>query len=160
MKYTCLKNFHRFLPFFPALYINKRDFLWKVSFDETCRYGLKDNDQYDWNKLVGLSEYLNPRKSSVRLAWRYNLESKLIEIGYFIEKDYQIESEMLCNVEPGKEVEVEIKCNYKTTTVRAGNNFVTTGYTLNNYIFFKAHPYFGGNKKAPHKMSLTLTKIS
>jgi hypothetical protein len=114
------------------------------------------NYQYDWNKLVGISEYLNPRKSSVRLVWRYNLETKLIEIGYYIEKNYKIESEILYSVEPNKEIEVGITFNYTSTIVRADKNFRIVDFILNKELTFRNNPYFGGNKKSPHKIKLKI----
>jgi hypothetical protein len=47
----------------------------KLSFecilDETCTYNLGDVDQYDINKLIGLS-YGYHHINSIRLGWNYN----------------------------------------------------------------------------------------
>ena len=55
-----------------------------VSFNDTCRYDLKSIDQLDWNKLIGITTSWNRHKQSFRIGWRYNLQSKVIEIAPYI----------------------------------------------------------------------------
>jgi len=67
-------NISFFVPF-----INKCMMSYSVVFTNSCEYDLVNNDQYDINKIFGLSFGLH-HKNSARFGWRWNTEKKKIEI--------------------------------------------------------------------------------
>ena len=157
MTYTCLKGMHWFLPVLPRFYWNKKQYDWTVNFDSSCAYDLGGNDQYDWNKLVGVSEHFNPRIHSIRFGWRYNLAAKLIEIACYKETNYEFEYNTLASVELNKDVKLVIQ--FYSDLVAVGVDYETyiTPFALNTKLLMRSNPYFGGNKPAPNKMSLKIS---
>ena len=147
---------HWFLPVLPRLYWNKKQYNWTVKFNSNCAYNLGDDDQLDWNKLVGVSEHFNPRRHSIRFGWRYNLTTKLIEIASYKETNYHFEYNTIASVELNKSIKLSIEFCRDSATLSVDNNTYTTPFTLAYKLLIRANPYFGGNKVAPNKMSLSI----
>ena len=160
MKYLCLKNQHYFLPSLPRLYWKKKVYHWEVIFNENCTYDLKSDDQLDWNKLVGVSQHFNPRLNSLRFVWRYNLETKLIEIGVYSEKNYVFEYKLLTTVKPTEKLNLTMYFQGSTALLIANTQVQLVPYILDKNITIRCNPYFGGNRTAPHCMTLSLKKSS
>jgi hypothetical protein len=111
----------------------------KFKFNFNCKYDLGDVDQQDWNKLVGFSRGYH-RKNSVRIVWRWNVEKQKMEIAHYWYKD---------GVRSWGDIkEIELGKVYKEKLEIEKGKYPKWGYML--------WPYFGGNKKAPHDMSLKL----
>lgn len=157
MKYTCFKGMHWFLPVIPRFYWNKKQYNWTVNFNSSCAYDLGDDDQYDWNKLVGVSEHLNPRINSIRFGWRYNLTNDLIEIASYKETNYKFEFNTLASVELNKDVKLTIQLYTKLVALGVNDKVHLIPLDINNKLLMRANPYFGGNNAAPHKMSLRIS---
>jgi hypothetical protein len=157
MKYICFKGMHWFLPVLPRFYWNKKQYNWTVNFDSSCAYDLGDDDQYDWNKLVGVSEHLNPRIHSIRFGWRYNLQNKMIEIASYKETNYKFEFNIISTVELNKNIKLNIQLYSNLVALDVSGNTYVTPFVLNNKLTIRANPYFGGNKTSPHKMSLKIS---
>ena len=155
MKYYCPKNFHFFLPFIPIVYIGKDEYKWKAVFSNSCKYDHGNDDQLDWNKLVGVSNTLNPRKDSIRFVWRYNKKSDLFEIGVYLEKDKKFVVTQICEVKCDESIELSLKC-YKTYCLVETNKKIQMFDFKKKHISFRLNPYFGGNLPAPHPMNLKL----
>ena len=158
MKYYCLKNFHYFLPSFPIVYWKKKVYKWEVVFDNNCRYDLQNEDQLDWNKLVGVSQHFNPRLNSLRFGWRYNLKTEEIEIALYSEKNYVFEYKLLTSVKPTEKLKLSMYFEGDLATVQVNDTTYQTKYTLDKNLTIRCNPYFGGNRTAPHCMSLKLSK--
>lgn len=55
-----------------------------ATFIENSAYDLKDEDQYDWNKLTGITwTPLMPNYDAAMVVWRYNLSDGRFEVGPF-----------------------------------------------------------------------------
>lgn len=158
MKYYCLKNWHYFLPSIPTLYWKKKIYKWQAVFDTNCIYDLQNQDQLDWNKLVGVSKYFNPRLDSIRFVWRYNLETELIEIALYSEKNYAFEYKLLNTVKPTEKLKLSMCFEGYKVTVQVNDVMYTTSYILDKNLMIRCNPYFGGNRVAPHCMTLSLSK--
>ena len=80
-KQIILKWFRRPLRLIPACFKNARmgeafSIGKTVEFTDSCRYKLPDKDRLSWNRLFGVS-----RGDSGCFAWRYDIQSGMIEIG-------------------------------------------------------------------------------
>jgi hypothetical protein len=148
---------HWFLPVIPRFYWNKKQFNWTVNFDSSCAYDLGDDDQYDWNKLVGVSQHFNPRINSIRFGWRYNPTTKLIEIASYKETNYKFEFNTLASIELNKDIKLTIQLYSGLVALSVNDDTYITSFNLNTKLLMRANPYFGGNNAAPHKMSLRLS---
>ena len=141
----------------------------RVKFDASCLYGdLGDNDNYDINKLCGFSTTWFHHKQSGRVGWRC-LDGKTIQLltySYNKSKTEIKEHDILGTVEPDEIFFCSVEDTEKeyVYTFRKGfemEEVVKTDakqkdWFLFHYILF---PYFGGNKKAPHKMNVFLDRI-
>lgn len=138
-KYTIKKGNHRSGWFFKIL---KKPKVMKVTFmfDETAIYNLNNNDQFDWNKLLGFSRGFH-QNNSIRIAWRWNTVKQVVELTkYEYVNGKRIMHEPLW----------EVKINEIATIVFniSDRKFCKWGYLL--------YPYFGGNQKAPHDINILI----
>lgn len=170
-KKTIFKNFHR--PFgLPAFLSNfgwirkgkAKDIQYKVTFYENCAYDLGDEDQYDWNKLFGaLFGILGIHRHSIRFGWRYSLAKQKVEICSiiydstntekpiqrdYLEYDANLNSSDLFRIKMVMDKNKGIKVNFII------NDRTIKQYNLGPcpHLRFGAGFYFGGNKRAPHKI--------
>ena len=73
-------------------------------FTESCLYDLKDEDQWDVNKLFGFSIGLH-HNTSFRFGWRANLKTRTIEIvGYEYHDKVRQATIHICNIALRKSV--------------------------------------------------------
>lgn len=155
MKYVIPKGWHFALPPIPKLY--KSDYLkWKVKFTNSCKYSI-GQDQADWNKLVGVSNHLNPKIDSVRFVWRYLIDDDVFEIAVYKEVSNIFFARPLTTVKAGETLNLEM------TFHKSLNNIYVAANHSSTYIVFcpkkwliGCHPYFGGNIPAPHTISLSV----
>jgi hypothetical protein len=161
MRYYIPKGWHFSIPKLPILY-TKSEFKWQVKFNNTCKYDI-GRDQDDWNKLVGISNTLNPRKESVRFVWRYDLRFDMFEIGVYKEINNKWEVHKLTYVK--NEATLNIKFNDDTVEMfghdsgRNLNHAIIVLKFKKNKLTLRTNPYFGGNVPAPHCMNLNLTEL-
>lgn len=166
MKLVIPKNLRRPFPYigiyFPVLI--KKDKSYSINlhfkFSDSTIYWFDDADQYDVNKLFGFSIGMH-HNNSFRFGWRPNADLSKIEIvGYEYRDKLRIPTIPICEIDLNKWYEFTLKYNHKTSYIEY---HVTDGeYTnstqhpikLKNKINlgYKLDLYFGGNKKAPHKM--------
>lgn len=163
-KYTIKKDHHSsklfgFLPHFGFTLKNQIKFSGK--FDENCLYDLHDNDNYDTNKLFGISTSYNHMIQSARIGWRC-LDNKTIEILAYVHDEHKfLNPQILGTINPDELFECMITVNdlsfqflfrkeYKTNVVTIAKK--TKGWKFK----YKLFPYFGGNESAPHDMTIYL----
>ena len=61
-----------------------------ATFTADSAYDLGDEDQYDWNKLAGITfTPWRPDRNSSMIVWRYNLQNGMYEIGPFFNVDFK-----------------------------------------------------------------------
>ena len=61
-----------------------------ATFTADSSYDLKDEDQYDWNKLAGITYTpWRPDRDSSMVVWRYNLQTGMYEVGPFFNVDFK-----------------------------------------------------------------------
>lgn len=114
----------------------KGNLCYRFKFDESARYNHKDHDQKDWNKLIGVKrKFFKPMYDSVMLAWRYDIEKDVIQLTDY----YHIKGQRIIDTDI-KEVKINEWFDVKIT------NPFKKGWLILNW--------FGGQKKAPHKISI------
>lgn len=157
------KGFHFGLTF-------KKSVAYICKFDKSCLYNMDDNDKYDINKLCGFSTTWFHHKQSGRIGWRC-LDGKKIEILTYSYNDgtrEQTETDILGTVLPDQEFYVTIEDNedtfiYTYQNMATPNSYVKAvdkkqkDWFLFHYLLY---PYFGGNKTAPHDMSLYVKRLN
>jgi hypothetical protein len=143
---------------FPKLIQSSNDLKYNVTFTESCRYDIGPEDQGDINKLFGIG-YFTLRKltmhhyNSVRFGWNYDLENKNIRIfAYWYNKGERM-SNYITSVEIGQSHDFLIAGLDIGHVLEVGEveKFVNVPSKSLGYLL---HPYFGGNQKAPHDMTI------
>jgi hypothetical protein len=84
---TIYKGTHFVIPNRWALWVTKES--GEATFTADSAYDLKDEDQYDWNKLAGITfTPWRPDRNSSMVVWRYNLQNGMYEVGPFFNVDF------------------------------------------------------------------------
>lgn len=141
---------------------NKTISKYEVIFTESCLYDLHNEDQYDINKLFGLS-YMHHHIDSARFGWR--ADGDKIELSLYCYRDGERHMKEICHLDTGKTYTLAIKNigNYYEFLVSSDTSSfmayakVTKPITVT--LGYKLWPYFGGNEPAPHDMEIMMKKI-
>ncbi len=129
-------------------------------------YDLEDVDQADWNKLIGISfNPLKPDQHAIMIAWRYNTITNKVEVGPYFnvnssrETPERIKSGLL-EIHPTIPIKFELDYNkIKFWNVITGQYIihqVPTSLKTRFWTSFLVQPWFGGNRTAPHNISINL----
>jgi hypothetical protein len=162
--FTIRKGRHYARPFRFALWWNRKVFTRKVVFASNCRYGLPGDDQADTNKLFGVGYLPGHHRESARFGWRYLPGSGKMEIvAYcYVAGKRIIESVACCEVGQMYQLKLNIMQNeYLFTILDSGGNYI--GQTIvakrhSKKLQYGLWPYFGGNRTAPHYMTILIDK--
>jgi len=127
-------------------------------FDSSVIYDLGNENQGDWNKLIGFSEDIRIHENSARISWRWNLERQQIELGYYCYIDGEVVKGHLVWAEINKPFQFMIRDDQEK------QNYVIDIYGTYQVIYhghkfddkkFWSYPWFGGNEVAPHDIKIT-----
>lgn len=131
-----------------------------VVFDSTAIYKTVDPvNQYDVNKLFGVSDGGLHVRNSARFGWRW-VDNKL-ELMAFTHLNGVFHFDKICNVEIGKEY---------TCCITLGEDYLfecSDGSNIHSLHMTRWHPnvegsryylwpYFGGDETAPHEITIKL----
>lgn len=147
------------------------DLHWHTCFDTSARYILRnpdgsiDDDQYDWSKLSGITfTPLRPLSNTAMVGWRYNhLKDSIELIPYFhVGGTRFFRDNPHLTVGINEPFEHEIHLNYYKKIISV--TIITPRGRLTEkkvYRTFKSwavqiHPFFGGNKRAPRTIKLSV----
>jgi hypothetical protein len=143
--------------FYQNCYING-----KFYFTEASKYNLGDEDQYDFNKLVGFKLDYNPVPNhSALIGWRYDTLMDCFQVAPYFNKNglvLPLSSEIV-DIEPYEVVNYQIKLQGKLATIRLYNEYFDIEKELELKkagLFTRVHPWFGGNEFAPNDIELYL----
>jgi hypothetical protein len=130
-----------------------------ATFTADSTYDLKDEDQFDWNKLAGITYTpWRPDRNSAMVVWRYNLQSGAFEIGPFFNVDFRY-------VFPTKDEVITVpvdetfrySVDYDGITVSYGDRTVYKAtpedLTPNFWTSARVTGWFGGSEVAPRTIS-------
>lgn len=163
--YSIEKNSHRSGYYFRPILGNK-SLAFNAFFNGNCKYDIGNPDQSDINKLIGLS-FGYHHTNSIRIGWRYNIATDKIELLPYIYLNGKRLHEDKCPVILSISTEQTVygmisheDNHYKIIlyTQDAGltEYKINTGNTFIPKIGYLLFPYFGGNVKAPHEMSIDM----
>ncbi len=130
-----------------------------ATFTENSKYDLTNEDQYDWNKLTGITfTPLQPDNNAIMVAWRYNLTTQMFEIGPYYNKDLArimpTPSEII-SVPVGEQFNFNVDYNGITLTYADKTVYkpLPEGLTPNVWTSVRISSWFGGTSFAPKTVS-------
>lgn len=151
------KGTHFSLPRQTVLWVKK--VTGHATFTENSIYDLNNVDQYDWNKLTGITfTPLRPDTDAIMVAWRYNLNSQMFEIGPYYNKDLariMPTDDQIISVPLGEEFDFAV--DYNGITLTYGDQTVykplPEGLVPNFWSSERISSWFGGTSVAPKTIS-------
>ncbi len=133
-----------------------------ATFTADSVYDLKDEDQYDWNKLAGITfTPWRPERDAGMVVWRYNLQDNTFEVGPFFDNDFAY-------VFPTKDEIITVSADetfdyavdYNGITITYGDRTVFKPYPEdlkpNFWTSARVTGWFGGSEVAPRTLTYYL----
>ena len=170
----------------PRILIKPEALRYEVEFTESCRYRFGTDDDADVNKLFGIAfitwdsfwfviKNLLKGKvvelhhyNSIRWGWRYDALSGRIEIleycyvngerriNYFFSCGFN-EAWRMCIL---KRFEFMGFIHFDFFSRRGIKTYLNDKFSFpNTWLCYELHPYFGGNRTAPHDMDIKMKRI-
>ena len=158
---------HRSRPWRPALWWNKTTFTWVVKFDESCRYDLGNDDQYDTNKLCGVGYLWHHHRNSARFGWRYNTTTQFIELVAYCYVNGKRVVQPICQCVIGRPYRIELRklammylftCQDATDWYSRLQGTAEVPYDHKKVVGYRLGVFFGGNRVAPHEMKIEIKR--
>jgi hypothetical protein len=146
----------------------KRKIEFEAMFDKSCLYHFGDVDDYDINKLFGMSTTWFHHRQSARIGWRCvnGREIEILTYSYNKGERKIEEHDILGTVLPGEKFTCIIEdqeTDYVFRFKKEDDISWTNAHDAKHPDWFIFHyflwPYFGGNKTAPHDMIIYLNRI-
>ena len=154
---TIYKGTHFVIPNRWTLWVTKES--GDATFTADSAYDLGDEDQYDWNKLAGITfTPWRPDRNSSMIVWRYNLQNGMYEIGPFFNVDfaYVFPTDDEIITVPADET-FTYTVDYNGITVSYGGQTVykpTPANLMPNFwTSARVTGWFGGSEVAPRTVS-------
>ncbi len=141
----------------PSVMVNAGSIAYEVEFTPSCRYDIGD-DQGDINKLFGLGYLPAHRDNSVRFGWWYDNEKDSIGIMAYWYDRGQRNAEHLRYVALSEVHHYAIHAQGDEHILTIDRYHVRTVVTNRSNICYALHPYFGGNRPAPHDIIIKMRK--
>lgn len=143
--------------------ITRRSF--RYYFNDEAKYDLKDRDQWDWNKLFGISFHLfSSHKNSAMIGWRYSKLHDQFEFNAYAHIGGDTYYTEALFVIPGSgSINLDIEVVDKSVFFRFSSiDHIAVGQMEYQYDFPKLNKirrgieaWFGGNRTAPSKVSFS-----
>ena len=164
MLYTILKGWHFALPPFPIIFWRKNVYEWTVLFNNSCAYDI-EVDQEDINKLCGIS-FGGVHNNSARFGWRYNKHENKIELlAYCYENGIRLNTidneKSLGFLELNKQYDIRLIVGLRAYffCIKGYPEVLQLKENKNGRLGFYSRPFFGGNKPAPHSITIKLKTL-
>jgi hypothetical protein len=143
--------------------INPKRVTRKVCFDFSAKYELGGEDQYDTNKLFGIS-FGSVHENSARFGWRFDKDRSRFVLSAYCYIDRQRIMADVADCFAGRTYECLIQVtreHYLFTVIKdSGNESGTIAIKKfhNKKIGWLLGCFFGGNQSAPNNMRVEITK--
>tara|TARA_R110002020_G_scaffold74137_4_gene189988 strand:- start:270 stop:824 length:555 start_codon:yes stop_codon:yes gene_type:complete len=144
---------------FKIKYTRENSFDIQVKFNESAIYTSQSpENQLDVNKLWGVSDCgTHHSKNSIRFGWRWDLNHKQIEILIYRRLSGEFSFKSLGYVNPGDISYMSL--NITNDHYYMSLNGIEDSMSRNCYNpcrRYFLYPYFGGNEKAPHDITIKI----
>lgn len=155
---------HRARPFRFGLWWRRTHFSWVVKFNESCRYDLQNDDQFDTNKLIGIGYLPGHHKDSARFGWRYWTDRKEIELSAYcyVNGRRVIQHIGFCKVNKWYRIELfATRWAYHFSLAHTDQTPIGETEVKHNHnrkLQYRLGTFFGGNQVAPHDIKIQLEK--
>ncbi|MGY4708209.1 hypothetical protein ACXDF8_01325 [Mycolicibacterium sp. CBM1] len=160
-KFVIFRSIPFSFPRRPALFVKK--VTGSAMFTEQSVYDLHSVDQYDWNKLTGISfNLLRPDSNALMVGWRYNVADNDFEVAPY----YNVNQARILPDESTEVIAVPIGESFTFTVDYAGITLTYGDQTVikpipadlhpNQWSAFRVQPWFGGTSLPPNSLSLYL----
>lgn len=157
---------HRARPFRFGLWWNRPVFAWTVMFNESCRYDLGNDDQFDTNKLTGIGYLPNHHQHSARFGWRYWTDRGEIELTAYCYINGRRMIQHIGFVRIGGKYRLQLNVTrlaYVFDVYDLDADKTVGGCSIpkvhGKKLQYRLGPYFGGNQVAQHEMKIQIEKI-
>ena len=141
----------------PTVMVNAGSIAYEVAFTETCRYDIGE-DQTDINKLFGLGYMLAHRENSVRFGWWYDPSKDSVGImAYWYDRGKR-NADHLRYVALSDSHHYMIIARDDVHILTIDRLEVKRVVTKRSEICYALHPYFGGNRPAPHDIVIKMRR--
>lgn len=132
----------------------------EVIFDESAKYTTSDPlNQFDVNKLWGVSDCGNNHSdNSIRFGWRWLNDS--LEILWYRRIDGKFEFEPITTVNLNETNRMHLSINKASYEMRVNGVIKSVSRPCSrDYKRYKLFPYFGGDEKAPHNITIRIKEL-
>lgn len=170
----------------PQILIKPEALRYEVEFTESCRYRFGTDDDADVNKLFGIAfitwgsfwfviKNLFKGKlkalhhyNSIRWGWRYDALSGIIEILEYcyvngqrdINHCFYIGFDEKYNMSIIQGLTNENFKHFDFFSRRGLKTYLNDKFSFpNTWLCYELHPYFGGNRTAPHDMEIKMKRL-
>lgn len=138
-----------------------------VRFDHNCEYDLgPDIYQLDINKLFGVGYFPGHHTHSARIGWRWSKDKEVIEIFGYVYDGGVRKVVFIGDCKRNTWYQITIFVDAHAYNFELTNRYTytkTAKIILEHrrfaYIGYGLNPYFGGDRPAPHKMTLETSKL-
>jgi hypothetical protein len=165
MTFNVFKGWHYAIPLYTWFWWNKKIFIWKVKFTDSCLYDLQSDDQLDTNKLCGVGYFPGLHHvDSARFGWRYVKETDGIELLAYCYANKQRIILPITTIAINKTYTLQLSVNFgsyffKVTDERGYARSAAVAFFHKKKLQYFLTPFFGGNRRAPHKIKIKLSKV-
>lgn len=164
-KFIIEKGDHYCTPKVNKIFIGRQfNVKWKFKIDGNLKYDLNNHNQYDWNKLFGMTFFnvIPNDDNSIRIGYRYitRTDTHELTIYYHVNGVFNTDKIIQLNGTSSYELIANIKYSNKRSTViltdLENKALLVENRNWNaNYMFaYENNFYFGGNDPAPNTMTL------
>ncbi len=130
-----------------------------VMFTDSCMYDIGKEDQGDINKLFGIAYWPHHHQNSVRFGWNY-LKGDEINIHAYWYRDGLRYSKYIGTVKIGMRHTFVLMPSVKSHNLQViGRGIAYTVPVPGSRYGYHLGPYFGGNKTAPHDITIMMEKL-
>ena len=142
------------------LHSNLHQLNFKARLSWNCLYQLGDTDDFDINKVYGVTWGLTNDNNSFRIGWNCEANNDMIQYFAYMHVEGVMDSEYLFSERPDTIVNLHVEFDRDNDSIIIYRLDLMSVYSV-NYPFenvssmgYYNFPYFGGNKVAPHLMNI------
>ena len=130
-------------------------------FDASAAYDLGNENQYDANKLYGLSDCSSlHHRNSARFGWRWSIEKKTVELMAYSYAGGVRAYDVIGDLEPGVNAKLSIRMEGNRYVFSYNGREVQQPRSCSDGggVKYRLYPYFGGNEVASHDVHVWIQK--